>query len=222
MLSRPCSTAPRLTSLALQEILSKRAIFYLVDSNGTETPFGQRARREDKQCGIDNAVMTALPYSDGNSRVQLDVMMKKDYLPQDGVPLPSCADRRPDLRLARISLHHQSRPDDILRRKLKPALVCHYQFLAPTASLQKSQTFFVRDLAWSGHEFQRNGVVNFEPGFSGIAAIGAVGEDGKKHEKKKDDPKDPNSITIYSVTGFGFHSFFDCKKPACPICLDRQ
>jgi hypothetical protein len=194
--------------------LIKAGDLYLVDSNGTETPFGQRAQ-EDKQCGIDNAVMTALPYSDGNSRVQLDVMMKKDYLPQDGVPLPLALIGDQTYGLQESPYTTNPGQTTFCDESSSP-LVCHYQFLAPTASLQKSQTFFVRDLAWSGHEFQRNGVVNFEPGFSGIAAIGAVGEDGKKHEKKKDDPKDPNSITIYSVTGFGFHSFFDCKKPACP------
>lgn len=191
----------------------------LIDANGRQIDYGTQTG-DRKTCGFENASMVAVPFSDGNSRVQLDIVMNKDYQETDGQikPFAAIGDQVYGLQESPYSLLTgiQFCSSGMYLPDADSRVQCRFEFIASTASLQKAQTFFVRDLTWAGNDFQKSGAIDFEPGFSGLSTLGTVEQPtsatggaaaGGNASASKDKPK-PD--TVYALSGFGFH-YFDPK-----------
>ena len=169
---------------------------YILDSNGTASPFGM-IPNPNRSCGLSDATMKAVPYPDGNSRSTLQVSLGSDFnLSPTGDHYP-----RPLVMVG----------DSVYGLKETPYLApdggglcyqfifggttspkgCSYQFIAPTTALRNAQTFLTSELTWS--DFSESGRISFAPSFTALAVASAAATDAKGNE---------TGSTLYSVSGF--------------------
>jgi hypothetical protein len=130
--------------------------------------------RDFQSCGIEWASMKAVPYPDGNSRVELQVRYKSGYQSMDGLDGPL----HPLVLIGSDVYGLQSKPfqdyeaedwgsDSWHHRRLS----CTYHFLAPTDSLRSAQNALVRDIAWE--KFSKVIPIRVGPTFASLTPLPA-------------------------------------------------
>jgi hypothetical protein len=144
----------------------------IVGENGQNLPFSILTNpKKWNSCGISKAVLRAVPRPDGNSQVDLQLTMGRDYQPYGN-------DTRPNPLVLIGSQVYGLRESPTVKvdtricddAPISP--ICKYRFFAPTTNLRNSQTFLVRDLTWD--RMQASGKTEFFPSFTAATALASA------------------------------------------------
>lgn len=148
----------------------------IVGQNGQNGSFGiatSQGAIKNQSCGLSQVTAHAVPRSDGNARVYVDLTLGPRYNISSGdlepSPLVLIGGQVYGLRDSPFVNNPAHRCIDAT--PAAPAR-CQYQFLAPTTSLRNGQTFLVRDLAWD--KMQMTGRLEFLPSFTAAKALALV------------------------------------------------
>lgn len=184
----------------------------LLGENGRTTTLSTPIRDSAlDRCGIDDASMKAVPFPDGNSRVELKISYKPAYesdRAMDGAIHPL-------VLIANDVYGLQSKPFQDSVEETCSDLSCTYHFLAPTDSLRSAQTALVRDIAWDS--LQKVIPIQIGPAFSSLATLTPLLEDSAtppaRNPAQNQAPRPPpvpgnhapaNPSLWYAVSGNGF------------------
>lgn len=176
----------------------------LLGENGRTTALTTPVKDGDNaldRCGIDSAWMMAVPFPDGNSRVELKIDYKDQYESANTIDGPI----HPLVLIGNDVYGLQSKPFQDESSDTCKDLSCTYHFLAPTDSLRGAQTALVRDIAWDA--FQTTIPVQVGPSFSSLTELTPPAEDSPAPNSLQNQARAvdaPASPLWYTVTGDGF------------------
>ena len=197
----------------------------LLGENGRTTLLAI-ATKKLKVCGISDFSLRAVPYPDGNSRVELKLDYAPDYKPSDKDGKPLDGQIHPLLLIGADVYGLQQKPylDKSPCDNGQDYVTCTYHFVAPTDSLRSAQTFLVRDPAW---HFSNRSTIDFAPAFTGITALSpppskdssAPAEAPLPPARRRGSAAPAPAAVSYAVSGSGFHAFSDKCKPGSQLGL---
>jgi hypothetical protein len=187
----------------------------IVTQNGIKQPFATTTDPAKRStCGIAEADMTAVPRSDGNSKVHLRVKLgasniirdDEDGLPQPFVLIGSQVYGVQENPFLSSSNCRQA----AIRSGVLPSAECNYDFLAPTSVLRNAQNFVVQDPSWDS--FRKTGTITFAPSFDKLAIASTT---------TSDDKSAGTNVTVLTISGFEFDRFdLPCDRPYClKVCV---
>lgn len=194
----------------------------LLGENGKTTPLSILTK-EQKSCGISDASLRAVPYPDGNSRVQLKVKYEPDYKPYDDQRKELDGPRIPLLLIGSDVYGLQQRPY-LQQPGANPCpesgdpkhIICTYEFFASTDSLRSAQTFLVRDPAW---EFSKTSTIDIGPAFTAASSLmqSPQGDSSDASDAASASNTIDSILSLlagttpkpgdYAISGSGFHTF---------------
>jgi len=204
----------------------------IVGPTGQHGVFGiPVAEGKADRCRIDEATATAIPYPDGNSRVNVKMTMGSDYaydpkvkpeLASDGKPNPFVLigsqvyglRETPFGPITISSATATNQQDSGCTRNDSGTLTCQYSFVAPTTDIRNAQTYLVRDLAWN--DMRYTGLIHFLPSVTELARTTPAKKDPQSDLRTQPPAATP---VDFSVKGYDLQKTIQCSgnaKPAGP------
>lgn len=186
----------------------------IVGPNGQIATFGVEAQ---ESCGLKTRELLAVPFPDGNSRVELDLSLGPEYddrPERDGAPRPLVLIGTKVFGLRETPF--EGNGGSCVR---DAETVCKYRFIAPTADIRNAQSFLVRDLRWQ--HMVDGGTVRFAPSFGTVTVAIPGGADGPKPGPKQQVSPDkaggttgtsPPTLGVFTIGGFDFQKLMRCDE----------